>query len=348
MNQVTRRRKRSKQLARWILTALLITTVALRLHPLTSEAAKAASNQSPSSNSSIHKSSSRTTLQVGAYIINISDIDLKGDTFNADLLIWTRWEGTAADNPSSQLTVLNSVASKDRILDAISHENTGGVDWTLYRLNTSIVQRWQLKDYPFDEQTLYIELGFKNPLSSSTITIDERVPPQVSPGLQLDGWVVGDLNAYNSSIRYLSDLGHPVPKNRALTNQQIVSFDINIKRLSRLYLAPDFLGYFLAVGLCSLSLVIIRSRDDLILAAVVSSASNYVFIADKLPVSAMNGFIGSLQVILIIGILYVVAADEIIDQHLKDYTPRVASLLRYGLLPSYLLGTITSIALIIP
>ena len=82
-----------------------------------------------------------------------------------------------------------------------------------------------------------------------------------------------------------------------------------------LFVAPDFLGYMLAVGLCCMSLLITRSRDDLILAAVVSAGGNYVFIAGQLPVTAMTGFIGHLQLIIFLGILYVVAADELIDYH---------------------------------
>ena len=52
-------------------------------------------------------------------------------------------------------------------------------------------------------------------------------------------------------------------------------------------MAPDFLGYMLAVGLCCMSLLITHSRDDLILAAVVSAVGNYVFIAGKLSVTAI-------------------------------------------------------------
>ena len=51
-----------------------------------------------------------------------------------------------------------------------------------------------------------------------------------------------------------------------------VSLDLPIQRRSLLFVAPDFLGYMLAVGLCFMSLLITHSRDDLILAAVVSAA----------------------------------------------------------------------------
>ena len=97
-----------------------------------------------------------------------------------------------------------------------------------------------------------------------------------------------------------------------------------------------------------MSLLITHSRDDLILAAVVSARGNFVYIAGKLPVTAMAGFIGNLQLIIFLGILYVVAADELIDSHLIVLNERVSQVLRVLLLPSYVGITLLAIFMIIP
>ena len=96
-------------------------------------------------------------------------------------------------------------------------------------------------------------------------------------------------SAYASSLSLISDLGIPPAPGVTVRCQPTVSFDLPIQRRSLLFVAPDFLGYMLAVGLCCMSLMITRSLDDLILAAVVSAGGNYVFIAGKLPVTAMTG-----------------------------------------------------------
>lgn len=349
MGPPPQRRRRRRWLARWILMVLLVAALILRLQHAGPIQAMPQSALSPPAQAAPAPPEERTpALQVGGYVTNISSIDLKGDTFVAELLVWTLWDGEKALDPSGRLTVLNSLFGTDSVLEAVRTEQHGDSVWTLYRLSATVVQRWRLTDYPFDSQNLHIVIGFSDPLNSTPIRVDERTPLQISPGLQLDGWTFGDANAYATSIRYLGNLGHPLSGRQTFISQRCISFDLELERVSLLYFAPDFMGYFLAIGLCSLSLVIVRSRDDLILAAVVSSTSNYVLIADKMPVSAMNGFIGNLQLILIVGILYVVGADEVIDQHLKDYSPRVATLLRYGILPSYLLATYAAIALIIP
>ena len=62
----------------------------------------------------------------------------------------------------------------------------------------------------------------------------------------------------------------------------------------------------------------------------------------------MAGFIGNLQLIIFLGILYVVAADELIDSHLIVLNERVSQVLRVLLLPSYVGITLIAIFMIIP
>ncbi len=62
----------------------------------------------------------------------------------------------------------------------------------------------------------------------------------------------------------------------------------------------------------------------------------------------MAGFIGNLQLIIFLGILYVVAADELIDSHLIVLNERVSQVLRVLLLPSYVGITLLAIFMIFP
>ena len=62
----------------------------------------------------------------------------------------------------------------------------------------------------------------------------------------------------------------------------------------------------------------------------------------------MAGFIGNLQLIIFLGILYVVAADELIDSHLIVLNERVSQVMRVLLLPSYVGVTLLAIFMIIP
>ena len=283
------------------------------------------------------------------YVTNINHIDLLDDQFSIEMLLWTEWAGDPAANPSDDLMVLNGIYDGDtQRFEQVSRENRLGKTRSLYRVRSSVVKHWRLQRYPFDIQILHVNIGLENPLQPINLGLTQENNFSINPGLLLSGWSLDQPSSYISSISLMSDLGRPPEEDVVVRRQSTVSFDLPIQRRSLLFVAPDFLGYMLAVGLCCMSLLITHSRDDLILAAVVSAGGNYVFIAGNLPVTAMTGFIGNLQLIIFLGILYVVAADEMIDSQLTHYSQRISRILRVLLLPSYVGITILGIALIIP
>ena len=288
-------------------------------------------------------------LQLGAYITNVNDIDLLNDQFSIELLLWTIWQGDPEQNPSDQLRILNGIYNGDtQRFERLRRDQINGSSWSLYAVRSPVVKRWQLQRYPFDDQLLHVQIGLEDPLQPVNLDVVPADPSTVSPGLLLPGWILKSPTGYVSSISLMSDLGRPMDEAGSVRRQPTVSFDLPIQRRSLLFVAPDFLGYMLAVGLCCMSLLITRSRDDLILAAVVSAGGNFVFIAGKLPVTAMAGFIGNLQLIVFLGILYVVAADELIDVHLLKVNNRLSTVLRVLLLPSYVAMTLIGVYWIIP
>ena len=271
------------------------------------------------------------------------------DQFSVEILLWTEWAGDAQSDPSDNLMILNGIYDGDiQRFERVSHEKTATGSWNLYRVRSAVVKRWRLQRYPFDDQILHIQIGLADPLQTVNLNVVDQEAVMVSPGLLLPGWTLKSAGAYASSVSLMSDLGRPLAAGEVIRRQPAVSLDVPIQRHSLLYVAADFLGYMLAVGLCIMSLLITHSRDDLILAAVVSAGGNFVFIAGKLPVTAMAGFIGNLQLIVFLGILYVVAADELIDVHLLKVNNRLSTVLRVLLLPSYVAMTLIGVYWIIP
>ena len=128
----------------------------------------------------------------------------------------------------------------------------------------------------------------------------------------------------------------------------MVDLSVAISRRSELALVSSFLGDFLAILLCILALIIRHSRDHLILGAIFSAAGNSVFLAQLLPVSALSGFAGQIQIIIYLGIVYVVIADELLDRIFPNSTQRIVKVLRPLLLPSYVLATVLAIYWITP
>ena len=192
-------------------------------------------------------------LQVGAYITNLTDIDLLENRFSVQLFLWSIWSGPAEQNPSDSLTVLNGIYDGDvQRFELVRREaRDDGRVWSLYRIRTQVVPRWQLSRYPFDNQHLKVEVGFLDPLNQTALEVVPSNGFSLSPGLILPGWLLPDSEAFPSQVALMSDLGSRVETGLSLIRQHTVVFQMHLERVSLLWFTPDFLGSILAVGLCS-------------------------------------------------------------------------------------------------
>ena len=287
-------------------------------------------------------------LQLGAYVTVIDDIDLLANHFGAEFFLWTRWAGLPGENPSDRLAVLNAPSNNDiDRFELLERRRLGAVDWSLYKVRCRLTMPWRLQDYPFDRHTLLIRIGMANPLLPGINYAVDKAGTFVDPEFILYDWNISPLRIDVSSLSLRSHLGLSGRSN-TVTSSPVVDLSLVIRRRSELALLSTFLGNFLAVGLCVLALIIRTSRDDLILGAIFSAAGNSVFLAQLLPVSALSGFAGQIQIVIYLGIIYVVIADELLDKVFSGSAESVLRILRPMLLPSYVLATVLAMYWIMP
>ena len=152
-------------------------------------------------------------LQVGAYITNVSDIDLLDNQFSIELLLWTIWHGEPDQNPSDQLRILNGIYDGDiQRFERVRRDQKEGHSWSLYKVRSSVVKRWRLQRYPFDDQLLHVQVGLDDPLQPVNLDVVANEPSSVTPGLLLPGWKLKAPSGYASSISLMNDLGRLLRK----------------------------------------------------------------------------------------------------------------------------------------
>lgn len=291
-------------------------------------------------------------LKVGAYVTALDAFDMIDNHLSTEFFLWTRWQGDEKANPSDQLTVLNAPSDNniDRF-ELLEKRLDADGEWRLYKVRSRLSIPWRLQSYPFDRHDIRIRIGPENPFSKGLGFLADSRQSAIDPELILYDWKIGKLSVENSAWSLSSNLGQTSNENDQGPQISIVptlNLTIPIARRSYLALMSSFLGDFLAIGLCMLSLIIPHSRDDLILGAVFSAAGNSIFLAQLLPISALAGFVGQMQLIIYLGILYVVIADELLDRAFRGAAERILGTIRPLLLPSYVLGTLLAIYAVIP
>jgi hypothetical protein len=288
------------------------------------------------------------SLEVGAYVLSINDIDLHNNSFNAEFYLFTRWDTRAGDNPSDHVRLLNGISNSDvGRFDLLSSQITAGVEWRLYGVRSTIAHNWVLQDYPFDKQLLTMRLGLGDPLQRGVELVPNRESSYINPELVLYGWQIGIIDVLASRQSVVGDLGMPGVRD-AVVHLPTVDVLINMQRRGYLEIIPSFIGYFLAMGLCLLALSIKNNRNDLVLAGVVGAAGNSVYLAQLLPVSGLSGFSGQVQIIVYVGLVYTAVADELLDRISETNATWIEAILRQTLLPLYMIGTTVAIWLALP
>ena len=82
----------------------------------------------------VRPDSERTPLRVGAYVTNLSDLDLLENRYSIELLLWSVWDGPPDQDPSDALVVLNGIYDGDiQRFQRVRRERQDGVTWSLYR-----------------------------------------------------------------------------------------------------------------------------------------------------------------------------------------------------------------------
>ena len=226
---------------RWLIPLVAtVLVISLLLHPLLHKAPSLPANTSPPAfdwdrlaqtliDAPEDQSGSPGILQVGAYVTNLSDLDLLENRFSVQLFLWSIWSGPADQNPSDDLTVLNGIHDGDvQRFERVRRESRAdGRVWSLYRIRTQAVQRWQLSRYPFDSQHLKVEVGFLDPLNPTALEVVPSNGFSLSPGLILPGWLLHDSEAFPSQVSLMSDLGSRIESGLSLIRQHTVVFQMH-------------------------------------------------------------------------------------------------------------------------
>ncbi len=130
-------------------------------------------------------------VDVGAYIQDIHNLDLKTHSYAADLYLWFRWP-TGGPDPAAAMEFMNAYElwghTRTTEYDA-PVELSPGVNHQVVRVQGRFSSKFSLADYPLDHQVLRFE--FEDAHLSSDALEFHAVEVSRNPDLRLPGYLVG-------------------------------------------------------------------------------------------------------------------------------------------------------------
>lgn len=260
-------------------------------------------------------------IQVGAFVNDVSNIDVTTGAASFDLYLWV-----VSEQPFDAQTgfeIINGDGNA-RLVESKTRED--GKSYQLLRISADTKQRFDLQDYPFDTQTLRLRFDFDPAVEDSHIAlVGDKQHSGITSDIVLPGWQVGHFVVSADRQSYPTSWGDVINDPSSL-NYPEFSISITIERETPVYLVRYFAVIIFAGLLAMLGLFLRPSettRISLGIGAYISLSASNLVIANKLPVTDTLNF--SDHIILVTGaIILATVFYSLTTYHLYNKTPEKA------------------------
>jgi hypothetical protein len=285
--------------------------------------APAHAEPAPAASSAESTASTATMVQVGAYLLRISNVSQKDGTFDVDMWVWMRWKGSDIE-PQKTFEIANGIInsrSDTEILDDM------GYHYSTIRVQATLFHQFDVKRFPLDNHRLTIELE-DSTYDTSTLQYVADRGTALDPGLTVPGWKVTLEKPFVAAHVYPTDYGlRSSATPNAVYSRLVVATDL--ERSSMMVLFKEFWISILAVALSLLALLVhshdLDARFGLGVGSIFAASANAFVLSDNLPKTTAVTLAEQLN-LLAVGTIFVTVFVSIWSLRLRYNDREAASL----------------------
>ena len=267
-------------------------------------------------------------VNVGAYVNQIRDVDLKSQSFSVDIYVWFKWTNPNL-SPDKTFEFMNTFDPSSSVVKETyekSYQLASGEYYQVIRYQGRFSSNISLRSYPFDNQKL--EIIFEdNALTTNNLLYTVKTGDvTVNQDLALPGYKLSAPNIKILGQQYPTDFGSPVAGNKDKYSRVVISFEITRPFLP--YLLKLIFPIFLVVMIAGLAFWIIPEEVEARVGMVVTSLLTLV----ALQITT-NSNLPEVEYLMLIDLLYnisfgfvlVVMIDVVVTTHFhKSHRDNVA------------------------
>lgn len=247
-------------------------------------------------------SSQAVKVQIGTYVENLKEIDLKSNIFSLDYLVWFNWDGPKELNMAENFRIYKGdILKKDMVKEL--HE--GEHHYQLVRLSVDVSKVYWTPRFPLDSHQLRIYVESTHP-ADKVVFLEDKSNTNLNPNMSIAGY---GLSKYDNAVvanEYVGNNGDPQYVKPVITSEYVTQIEINRSGFG-VYL-KCFIALF-GTSLWMFLVLYINSMHrvdplDMIPGALFGAVSNIMIGASLLP-DALN--VGLLEYVNFWGIFTILA-----------------------------------------
>jgi hypothetical protein len=178
----------------------------------------------------------------GVDIIDIYDLDVSNNTFKADFFYWTKLD--TAQRDAEKYILFQNMKATESSRELVIEKIEGDLLYRLHKVSGTFHNRYNLRDFPLDEQEISIQAEILNPSDELKISFDQTsldIDSTVLDRFVVTAW---EKDRYFTAIdNHISTAMHGDPERIAGRPAIFKSFSFNLK------LRRKFAGPFLEIVL---------------------------------------------------------------------------------------------------
>jgi hypothetical protein len=143
-------------------------------------------------------------VKVGVFINSLYDFNIADNSFKTDFWGWCVYKDSALKMDEN----MEFPYTKEHTLGNTLIETEGGKQWFTFRAVGEVMKSWNTKNYPFDKQTLNIQLGCSQEYDEIRYVPDIK-NSKIDPGFKLKEWKVNAFKVDGIKRVYATTFGSP-------------------------------------------------------------------------------------------------------------------------------------------
>lgn len=279
---------------------------------------------------------SHTDVAVGAYIMRISNVSPQNGTFDVDMWLWFRWQGSAV-RPDQSFELVNGVISSRS--DA-QLQDDGGVNYSTIRVQATMFHDFDVRRFPLDNHVITLDLEdstYDN--AQLSYKVDQGIA--LDPAVKVSGWKVSMKPTTEATHVYSTNYGLRSAGADASKYSRL-TFAVSLDRTSYGPLFKSFWISALAVLLGLLAFLIkaddLDARFGMGVGSIFAASANAFVITGQLPPTTAVTLAEQINLIAV-GIIFISVFTSIFSLRLR-YQDREEASLRLDITAMWTLGAI--------
>jgi hypothetical protein len=283
------------------------------------------------------------TVQVGAYVLSVHDINFHDKEYTARFWLWFLYNNTEFDFSKQ----LDMPTAKSFDQSPATEDSLNGHKWVMMKMKATMKEKWNVEDFPFDQQ--HLSMPIENSLYdvSSLVFKPDVKGSRFSNTEAIDGWTIRDFKVSAGTNLYETGFGDSRPGRSPQTFSTFL-VEMNLERNALGLFMKIFLGMYIAFLIAMISFAPQPWEHDarfgLPVGGLFAAVGNKYIIDSLLPESSTFSLVDTLHTLTFLAIFSILLVSAIClrlyDNGEKEKCMRVNKMGMRTILSLYILANV--------